>query len=73
MPLEYTCPHCGHRYQQISRQLAGKKVRCRCGRTGRLPGPRPRQPDNATEDADRQDRLLINDDFSDLDRLLNEE
>ncbi len=37
MSLEYTCPQCGRVYRKLSSRLAGKKVQCKCGHTGRAP------------------------------------
>jgi len=47
MSIRLQCPGCGKRYR-FDEQVAGKKARCRCGRTIVVPGP---ARDGATDSA----------------------
>lgn len=66
MPIHYACGKCGKQYRKISRQYAGRKVLCECGHTSRLPGSSPRK-----QHPGRKGELIIQDDFEDLDHLLD--
>ncbi len=68
MPIHYACGKCGKQYRKISRLYAGRKVRCECGHTSRLPGSSGRETRR-----NRNEKLIIKDDFEDLDHLLDED
>lgn len=68
MPILYTCDHCGKQHRKISRRFAGRKVLCECGHAGRLPSS-----SRHNTRLKRQEKLVINDDFEDLDHLLDED
>lgn len=53
MTISVICPACGRQFAKIKSELAGKMVRCTCGKSLRLPDPKPTGTDPANSLAQR--------------------